>query len=272
MKPLTSCDYWDSKYRPGEATPLIDITDFRQRPFRLIVEKIEALGLDGKKVLEIGAGGSAVLTHLAERNSRSGSEFHGLDYSEAGCRGLEKIAADNGVRVKVHNGDLFYPPQELLSYFDVIYSLGVVEHFNDLPGVLSAQAKFLAPGGLMLSVVPNLTGLLGRLVRHYNKELFDMHRAYTPDALAKGHSESGLAPIYSGYLCSTNFGVLSACFGSQEAAGWTAYLWLSRLSKAVWYMENKVFPLPETRLFSPYVCVVARKPEGPAGNPARTLL
>lgn len=260
MKPLTSCDYWDSKHLSGEKTLPIDIADFRQRPFRLIVEKIEALGLDGKKILEIGAGGSAILTLLAERNNRSGCEFHGLDYSEAGCRSLEKIAANNGVRIKVHNEDLFCPPQELLSSFDVIYSLGVVEHFNDLPGVLSAQAKFLAPGGLMLSVVPNFTGLLGRLVRRYNKKIFDMHLTYTPDALAKGHAESGLTLIHSGYLCSTNFGVLSACFGSREAAGWTAYLWLSRFSKAVWYLEDKAFSLPETRFFSPYVCVVAGKP------------
>lgn len=265
MKTLTSPDYWDSKYPPGQRPQRIDVADFRQRPFRAIVERIEALGLRGKRILEIGAGGSAVLTCLAERNRSSGAEFHGLDYSEAGCLSLETLAAAAGVSVKTHNSDFFSPPGELASYFDVIYSLGVVEHFDALPEVLGAQARLLTPGGLLLSVVPNLSGLIGSLARRYNKKLFDMHKVHTPASLAEGHTAAGLEPLSSGYLCSTNFGVLSACFESPAAAGWPVYLWLSRFSTAVWYLEHRLFPLPGTRLLSPYICVVARKPGNAKG-------
>lgn len=260
MEKLTSRDYWDSKYLSGQEPQRLDTADFRQRPYKVLIEKLESLGLAGKKVLEIGAGGSAVLTCLAERNRGAGCEFHGLDYSEAGCEKLRALAAAAGVDVRVHKCDFLAPPAELLGAFGAVYSLGVVEHFGSLPETLRAQASLLAPGGLLFTLVPNLSGVAGALARRYNPEIFAMHKVYAPAELAAGHAAAGLETLSSGYLCSSNFGVLSACFSSPSSAGWTAHLWLSRLSKAAWYFENLFFSLPETRLFAPYAYVIARRP------------
>lgn len=261
MKELTSPQYWDSKYS-GAAERDIDPGDFRQRPARVLLEKLESLGLHKKKVLEIGAGGSAILTHLAARNP--GAEFHGLDYSEAGCRSLDNLARKHGAAVATHRADLFSPPGELKGRFDLVYSLGVAEHFENLAEVVKAQTYFLCPGGLILTLIPNLTGMLGRLTRRYAPAILAMHKVYDTSALRAGHKEAGLEVISSGYLCSTNFGVLSSCFKSDKDRGWSTYLWLSRLSKIVWFFEDKVFPLPATATLSPYLYAIAR-----AGSPAR---
>lgn len=257
MNELTSPEYWDSKYAGGEPPQDINPADFRQRPYRALIEKVESLGLHNRKVLEIGAGGSAVLTCLAARNS--GAEFHGLDYSEAGCRRLEELALRRGAGVKAHHADLFSPPESLKGRFDIVYSLGVAEHFESLPSVAKAQAFFLAPGGLMLTVVPNLSGVIGALVRRYGPDIMALHKVYDAPALLAGHAEAGLEPLSSGYLCATNFGAISSCFKSDKDPGWRAYLWLSRLSKAVWLFEDTLFPLPATRRYSAYVYAVSRR-------------
>lgn len=258
MNELTSPEYWDLKYAESGSSQDVDPSDFRQRPYRDLIDRIERLGLAGKKVLEIGAGGSAVLANLASRNPSA--EFHGLDYSEAGCRRLEELALRRGVRVGTRRADLFSPPADLRATFDVVYSIGVAEHFEGLASVASAQAYFLSPGGFMLTVVPNLSGSIGGLVRRYAPDIMAMHKVYDADALLRGHAEAGLEPVSSGYLCSTNFGVLSSCFKSRKDKGWRIYLWLSRFSKAVWFLEDKLFPLPVTRRLSAYVYAVSRKP------------
>lgn len=254
MNELTSPEYWNEKYACAAAQD-IDPHDFRQRPYRVLIEKLESLGLHGKKVLEIGAGGSAVLTHLAVRNQ--GAEFHGLDYSEAGCRSLDDLARKHGAAVKTHRADLFAPPAELKGRFDIVYSLGVAEHFESLAAVVKAQAYFLVPGGLMLTVVPNLAGVVGGMVRRYAPDIMALHKVYDAQSLLRGHAEAGLEPISSGYMCSTNFGAISSCFKSERDPGWRTYLWLSRLSKAVWLFEDKLFTLPATRQYSAYVYAVS---------------
>lgn len=261
MNELTSPEYWDGKYAGTELQD-VDPSDFRQRPHRVLIEKVESLGLTGRKVLEIGAGGSAILANLAERNP--GAEFHGLDYSEAGCRQLAELAARHRTKVTAHHADMFAPPSGLKGRFDVVYSLGVVEHFESLPSVLKAQSYFLAPGGLMFTMIPNLSGLIGRLMRRYAPDIMDMHKVHGAPALLAGHAEAGLEPLSSGYLCSTNFGVLSACFRNGRGPGWHAYLWLSRLSKAAWLFEDRLFRLPGTRALSPYIYVTARAGQGSA--------
>lgn len=265
MNELTSPQYWDGKYA-GAAAQDIDPSDFRQRPHRMLMEKVESLGLAGKKVLEVGAGGSVALTALALRNP--GAEFHGLDYSEAGCSQLEEMAARRGAAVKAHRADLFSPPESLKGRFDIVYSLGVAEHFESLQSVAKAQAYFLAPGGLMLTVVPNLSGWIGTLVGRYAPDIMAMHKVYDVPALLAGHAGAGLETLSSGYLCSINFGVLSACFRTGQGRGWRTYLWLSRLSKAAWFFEDRLFRLPETKALSPYLYVTARAPGPRAGSPA----
>jgi 2-polyprenyl-3-methyl-5-hydroxy-6-metoxy-1,4-benzoquinol methylase len=262
MNELTSPQYWENKYT-GAAALDIDPRDFRQRPTRVLLEKLESLGLHGKKVLEIGAGGSVLLTHLAARNP--GADFHGLDYSEAGCRSLEDLARRRGAAVKTHHADLFSPPETLKARFDLVYSLGVAEHFESLTAVIRSQADFLVTGGLMLTVVPNLSGAIGRLTRRYAPAIMAMPKVSDVPELRPAHAEAGLEPLSAGYLCSTNFGVLSACFKSKNDRGWSAYLWLSRLSKIVWFFEDKLFPLPTTRTLSPYLYVIARA----GGTPGR---
>jgi SAM-dependent methyltransferase len=211
----------------------------------------------GKRVLEIGAGNSALLCYLARRFDGK-ARFSGLDYSEAGCRMLVRRAEREGATIEVIHQDLFAPAPDLLGQFDLVYSIGVAEHFSSLPPVLGATRQLLSPNGRMFTLIPNMAGILGTLTRQYNRAVYDLHAPHTMVSFLQGHDEAGLVVEQSGYLCSTNFGVISSCFRGETDRGWTTYKWLSRVTTLLWLMESKIGELPHTATFSPYLFTISR--------------
>lgn len=252
---LTEGAYWDATYS-SQSVPLpLDVRSFRRLNDRRIVELLQSALEPRGRVLEVGAGNSAVLTYLAAANPDAA--FSGLDYSPSGCNLLRRRAELEKVAVEVLQQDLFdadFQPREL---WDVVYSLGVVEHFAELASVLRAKARLLAPAGRIVTVIPNMAGLLGRLTRRWNPEVYALHVPHTIESLRNGHTAAGLRVLRSGYLCSTNFGVLSSCFPSDSGSGFGTYRWLSRVSTALWRVEHVTGDLPHSSFLSPYIFVVS---------------
>lgn len=266
MNNLSDQKYWNDGYlrtHRGEALP--DLEDFRHLPDKRVIEALNGLGLSGKKILELGAGDSSVLLILSRR-WRSVSTFVGLDYSSVGCASLTRRAQAVGVDVSVVNADMFSAPEELAGKFDVVYSIGLVEHFVQLEQVLAAKRSFVAPGGMIFTLIPNMSGAIGKLTKRFNKAVYEVHNPHNMQSFLEGHARAGLRVVRAGYLCSTNFGVLSSCFDTSKARGWRIYLFLSRVSKALWLFESKVTELPKSAFFSPYIYAVSRISGGVAGD------
>lgn len=255
---LTTHDYWESTYNKSAQIEPLQVDGFRNYASRKIVEKLEELPIEGARVLEVGAGNSAVLTHLARRHGPN-SRFTGLDYSENGCQMLARRAALENVSIEIVQQDLFNPNSAMVGRFDVVYSLGVVEHFHDLSSVLDAKSHFLSPGGQILTVIPNMAGSLGKLTRKFNQKVYDKHFPHDLGSFIEGHRRADLEILSSGYICSSNFGILSSCFTSTADSGWTTYLWLSRVSTAMWFIEDKLTALPHSSFLSPYIFAISRR-------------
>lgn len=254
---LTKREYWESGYAAQSDLVPLQIEGFRNLGSRRLIEKIESLGVSDLRVLEVGAGNSSVLTHLA-RKYEGKAEFCGLDYSESGCALLARRAKLEGARVRVLRQDVLEPTPDLLGQFDLVYSVGVVEHFSSLCTVLLAIRRFLSGNGRMLTVIPNMAGILGTLTRRYNQAIYELHVPHDLESFLRGHGEAGLEVIGSGYLGSTNFGILSSCFSRPSDRGWTTYLWLSRLTKLLWFFEAGLGELPHSAALSPYLFAVSR--------------
>jgi len=254
--PLTTKSYWDATYETREALAPVDPHGAHARVTQEILCIKKRIGLDEKRVLEIGGGGSAWLAFLAK--AHPSSEFTCLDYSEVGVESLRHYAHENELNnLKFKNSDMFQPPLEYERY-DIVFSHGVVEHFPDLSGVLIAHARYLSDDGILLSIIPNMAGILGLLTKIFNRTVYNIHVPHDLKAFRQGHSDAELEIIESGYLCSSNFGVLSSCFKRKEGWKWATYKFLSRVSKAVWIFENSVASLPTSRTFSPYIYVAAK--------------
>jgi len=209
-----------------------------------------------KKLLELGCGGSAFLPYFSRE---FGLQVDGIDYSERGCELARLMCHVNGVNTQIVCSDFFHAPPEMLGAYDVVASFGVVEHFTDTEKTLAQFAKFLRPGGLMITTVPNLDGLVGLAQRALASDIFAKHVVITSGSFHQAHENAGLAILRCGYLLFTNFGVVNLGVDPplpKKAA-------LSALKAAtglIWALEFVVGGFPPNRVSSPYLLCVARKP------------
>jgi 2-polyprenyl-3-methyl-5-hydroxy-6-metoxy-1,4-benzoquinol methylase len=214
----------------------------------------------GKEILEIGAGDSGWLAYFSKR---WGLRVTGLDYSPVGCDRASELLQRAGVQGEIVLGDMFDPPASLRDRFDIILTIGVVEHYKDTAGTVRAISACLKPGGVMVTTVPNIPGLVGDLFRILNKPVFDIHEPLDEQRLRAAHETAGLETLDAGNFMSLNLGVpnlagLPSGFGTLLKKPIVAGLIV--LSRMVWWLEERIGRFPVHRYFSPYVYVVARKP------------
>ena len=259
MAGLTEKTYWDNSYEARGCLEPVQTSGYKNYCYLKILDVISKIGLQKKNVLEIGGGGSGWIARLAIEYPES--TFTALDYSDAGCKFLEDFSRENDLKnIKVICDD-FFNVRQCEGKYDLVYSQGVVEHFENLPDVMKAFKGFLGTDGRMVTIIPNMSGLNGWLTKLFNKAVFDIHVPHTKESFKAGHVAAGLEIIEYGYLCSNNFGVLSSCFADQSGVKFFLYKQLTRVSKVVWWFESKFFAFPAGRLFSPYIYAVAKKGE-----------
>lgn len=217
----------------------------------------------GRRLLEMGCGGSKWLPWFAR-----GMEFEvsGVDYSEGGCVRARASLEAAGVRGDIHCADFNKLEPSFGESFDVVTSFGVVEHFEDPAPILRTFAGCLKPGGLLLTFVPNMAGLVGSLIKRLDRSLYDTHRVFDLEQFRSFHEAAGLEVRFAAY---TGWGDLQAA--PVDRLGNVVGLVYKNLA----YGMNRVL-LPPYRAFqnfrpqSPWLCdsmiTVARRKESPAAQ------
>ena len=226
-------------------------------------ELSRAAARPGARLLEVGCARSRWLPYFA---SELGFAVTGLDYSEIGCEQERALLAAAGVGGEVVCADVFSPPKELLGSFDGVVSFGVVEHFEDTAAILAAIARLARPGGVVVTQIPNFSGLLAPLMRALNRRVYDTHVPLSAAALRQAHERAGLRVTSCGYFLSTGFGVLNNLSGLDPADRATrvragGLKLLRGASRAVWALEEATRPLPATGALAPYIVCTAGRPE-----------
>ena len=114
----------------------------RDYQVRFVDQELMPLALDGKRLLEIGAGGGEVCRLLLERKP-SIERIIGINHRHVVPEG------DPGCDLVVMDAcELGFADES----FDLVYSLATFEHIHDLPGALAQMRRVLVPGGLVVSV------------------------------------------------------------------------------------------------------------------------
>jgi 2-polyprenyl-3-methyl-5-hydroxy-6-metoxy-1,4-benzoquinol methylase len=256
--------YWDSVW--AQSSPqLRRLPDGRvhrsrvDRRFARLFQRERIFdAVPGQRLLEIGSAGSTWLPWFAQE----GFAVTGIDYSPTGCKHARRLLHECGTDGEIVCADALAPPTHLLGRFDIVISFGVVEHFEDTAATLAAFARFLGPGGRIVTVIPNMAGFTGFVQRLVDREIYDIHMRLTASDLGRAHQDAGLE-CECRYFMSVNFGVVAvrervpnALFAQFKRVVLKA---LAHSSKIVWVLEER-FGIAATPRFAPYIVCIARRP------------
>lgn len=107
----------------------------------------------GQRVLEVGCAPAKWLLFYAER---FGAAVAGIEYSDKGASLSRANLAAAGVASEIQRADFFdVEPRP----YDLVLSIGFIEHFDDIPGTFERHLRFVAPGGRLAIGVPNFRGV-----------------------------------------------------------------------------------------------------------------
>jgi 2-polyprenyl-3-methyl-5-hydroxy-6-metoxy-1,4-benzoquinol methylase len=212
----------------------------------------------GKKFLEVGCGNSVWLPYFAKHY---GFQISGLDYSEMGCIQSREILKRDGVDGGIVCGDMFNPPSQLIGNFDFVISMGVVEHFTNTESTIASLTKFLKPNGILITTIPNITGITGLLQKLINKPVYDIHIPLSKVKLIKA-MENNLSILYSAYIGSVSLSVnldekdkpVKFLFFKKVIA--KVLIWITVF---IWQFEKLIFQLPKNGYFSPAIIVIGKR-------------
>ncbi|MCK9991313.1 MAG: hypothetical protein RugAbin2_02327 [Rugosibacter sp.] len=265
--------YWDAAWQATAQPRLVVPNDrgLRNHVRRRFHEFFYGLmnSRRGQKVIEVGCANSVWLPYFA---SEYGCSIAGLDYSPTGCASAQALLKTAGVEGEVFHGDIWAPPAELLESFDVVFTNGLIEHFEPTEHILTALAKLLRPGGIMITIVPNMVGWVGQVQKYLNRQVFDIHVPIGLEAIQTAHQRAGLTPQQSHYLCSINFGVLNLDGATDNTPIRVTKKFTTKaliaLSALVWWIEDhSPLRLPPNRLTSPYIACIAIKSDDSMRQP-----
>jgi len=168
---------------------------------------------------------------------------------------MEDLWKRNGLSIKeveVVHADLFdFTP---LKRYDLVFSVGLVEHFSDTLNILEQHTKFLAAGGCLMIAIPNFRGLNGWIQKTFDRENYNRH--YIP-CMSKTHLQTAAEALGLQVLHCDYYKVFSVWLEKDPPKPW----YVRAMVKALWLsgkVLSKLIPV-KSKYFSPYIVLIARK-------------
>lgn len=162
-------DVWGAKFERESKEKLLSFTSTRGNlPFSKKTYNTVTKWIDKKdfKILEAGSGSGRACIFLAEKFPKS--KVIGVDLSEKALKIAKKGVELRGLKnVKFEKADIFKMPFKD-DEFDVVFNVGVIEHFENYADVVAEMKRVVKKNGKMIIAVPNKYNLI-----HFIYNLFD---------------------------------------------------------------------------------------------------
>jgi SAM-dependent methyltransferase len=189
-------------------------------------------GIAGKKILEVGSGSGSDCITLA----KLGGQCFALDFSPEASKTCQRLAQKAKVKLKTIVADCRQIPARS-DYFDLVFSVGLMEHFKKPIPLLKEQLRVLKRGGLLLVDVPqkyHLYTFVKHLRMKFNRHPFGWETEYSVSDLKRFGRQLKLKPIH---------------FYGRES------VLTDRLALPLKAWWKKIFAKIETSRLAPFVCL-----------------
>ena len=159
---------------------------------------------ESKSIVEVGCALSANLLYF---NRYYHYQMHGFDYEEVSALRTQDIYTKMGHKVDIYYRDFF--SNDTPKTYDVISSFGVFEHFENLEKSIEHTKKYLKEEGVILTVIPNMNGIVGFFQKILNRAVYDVHIPYTKEDILSAHENAGYTTLFCDYYGLYQAGVIN---------------------------------------------------------------
>jgi 2-polyprenyl-3-methyl-5-hydroxy-6-metoxy-1,4-benzoquinol methylase len=173
MSDLTSESFWDKAWvnKKGSQSNSLIMTHWEAH--QLLSKVIHSLSRDAS-CIELGCapGSNMQLYH----SINPGLTIDGIDISDVGLAVTREVMKTRKIKGSVHKQDIRQPDKELINKYNLVFSHGLIEHFDDCASMLQEHFKFAQDQGLILITVPNYSHpLIKKLLGFFSKKTIETH-------------------------------------------------------------------------------------------------
>lgn len=243
-------NYWELVWNQQNAINKIDLNYYTNKLLHSLYSKYFKRN-SKKSVCEIGC---AMSQNLIYFNDNYGYQINGFDYEKNAVLKTKEIYKNMGYEVNIYHHDFFNVKQS--KQYDILCSFGVFEHFENLNKAVKLTKEYLNDEGMILTVIPNMNGIVGLLQKKFNKKVYDIHIPYTKDDILKAHENSGYQTLYCEYYGIYQAGVININGVKNEQI---IRKILAIPGKPLYYISN-IFDIKlDSKINSPYIIYIGKK-------------
>jgi len=248
---LTTQDDWRSAW--GESKPLLNFDP--GKPFFLDLHKLLQRTLPVNKefrCLEIGCYPGTYLWYF---NKYFQYQVSGIEYVEELAHRSRDHLRQLGIDADIHQADIFdFSPGEK---WDVVFSVGLIEHFLNTEDIINQHLKLLKPGGYLVLIIPHHSGLNGKILKAVDPKIYKIHNQMDYAAMKEGLEKTRAATIieggYYGHLGFWNTNL----YPKLREMGQVPYF----MGRCLFYSIEHIaqYIIPNMPYFAPNCALIARK-------------
>ncbi len=270
MKKLAEKEYWDSIYKKINNKDNGRFSKFKEyiknitRDYSnfimwdVLISKYLPQK-DGLKIIEIGC---APGKYLINFNKKFAYEPYGVEYSEKGVQ----ITKENFIKAELNPENIihrdFFDPSfesEYKEKFDIVFSRGFIEHYDDVKLVVDKHLKLIKRGGYVIISIPNLSGLNKLLAKFLNLASYNLHNTSIMDKniFIKLFDDEKIDRLYFDYVGIFSFGL----FNTNSKFKYYLYRLLLLIQRPFDLLLRILFGnnLLKSRYSSPYLLFIGKK-------------
>lgn len=246
-------EYWNNVWNKQNIISKIDINCYKKVMVHDLYKNYFKAD-ESKSICEIGCAMSQNLLYFHDYFKY---KINGFDYEEKSVIKTKSIYETMGYQSNIFHHDLF--STQVHSQYDIISSFGVFEHFTNLTDSIKYTNLYLKENGMILTVIPNMNGIVGLMQKYLNRKVYDIHIPYKKDEIKVAHEVNGYKTLFCDYFGTYVGGVVN--IDDIKYSNIISRI-ISIPGRPLYYLNKLVYKVLNKRLDSvynsPYIIYIGR--------------